>query len=247
MRLARASGRATHPHRRVKILMVGQLRRLHDIDRTVLRRNEIQLLRADPGPEVLNQVQREAVDLIVIDCGPGDRMGLELCANLKSLPVTEDIAVMVLAPPTLVEEAEQARPDAILFKPFLEREFLSAVRRYTRVVQRRHARYPVNLRFTFSFGSRVGQAFSRVLSCGGAFLKTDLPMPRGTRLNLRFRLPGDESEIVCAGVVRNTLGWEETADLTPGFGVEFEGVRPSDRVRLEEFVESLEGRVAPQR
>ena len=49
-------------------------------------------------------------------------------------------------------------------------------------------------------------------------------------VSLRFKLPGDDEEVVCHGVVCNAVEGR-------GAGLEFLGIRPKDRDRLMEFVE----------
>lgn len=236
-------GVALEPGGKLRILLVGDIDRLLDLDRTVLRRNEIRLLTAPPDPETLNLAQREPLSLIVIEIGEDSRPGLEMCRNLRSLPITEDIPVILIAGPQAADEATRCGADAVLRKPLSQHEFLEAIGRHARLRERQHRRYPVNLRFAFSGGAKAGQAFSRVVSIGGAFLKTDVPMPRNTRLQLRFHLPGDDVEIRCAGVVRNTAGWVDASDHTPGFGVEFEDLRRGDAARLRAFIDELERRL----
>jgi len=111
---------------------------------------------------------------------------------------------------------------------------VDTVRRFVPLTARRGPRCPVNLRFSFEGAGGAGQAFSRDLSACGVFLKNDRVLPPGQRLSLRFRLPGDEAEIACGGIVRSTDGTGR--GLPPGFGVEFLDLAEEDRVRLERFV-----------
>lgn len=228
---------------RLRILFVGEIDRMLDLDRTLLRRNEIRLLTASASDETLNIAQREPLSLVVIEIGDSPAPCLDLCRNLKSLPITEDIPVVMLAPAAMGPEVERCAADAVLYKPLTPREFVEAIARFARLRERRHRRYPVNLRFAFSSDRTAGQAFSRVISYGGAFLKTDVPIPRGTRLKIRFRLPGDDVEIHCSGTVRSTSGWIDAHDHTPGFGVEFDDMTSRDRTRLSVFLHDLERRL----
>lgn len=80
---------------------------------------------------------------------------------------------------------------------------------------------------------------ARNVSAGGMFLDAPLPLPPGTRLGLRFALPGLGSVECLAQVRWNT---DATADggraPSPGMGVVFEGVTDAAAVLLERFVES---------
>lgn len=115
-------------------------------------------------------------------------------------------------------------------------ELLQAVRRIAPMRPRRYPRARVNIRFEIAYRGRKGQAFSRDLSPGGAFLRTDRAPEIGSTIELRFRLPGDPTPMACDGVVRSgTPGIAAGFGLT-GFGVEFRGLPDADRERLERFV-----------
>jgi len=111
---------------------------------------------------------------------------------------------------------------------------LGSVLRLISLSTRPAERCQANLRFTFTAKGSVGQAFSRDLSLTGAYLKADPAPTPGSELSLRFRLPGDDADIVCAAVVRRV---EQPVDCAPaGFGVEFQGFRPDDRAKLDRFI-----------
>jgi uncharacterized protein (TIGR02266 family) len=232
-----------HGKGHVKVLLVGRFGRNLDLDRTALRRSEVELIPSSATPDTLNLAQREPIDLVVIDAARDAAECVYLCLNLKTLPVTDDIPVVMVIRPSQREDVERARPDLIVERPLTTADLLTIVRRFTMVQERRHDRYPINLRFTFESEDFRGQAFSRVLSAGGAFLKTDRPMPVGTRLRVVFRLPGDQREIRCKAVVRNTR-LDDPAEQNPGFGIEFEELGNGDQYRLTCFIDSLTRRVS---
>jgi uncharacterized protein (TIGR02266 family) len=227
----------------VRILLVGEGGRNLDLDRTALRRSEVSLVICRPSADLLNVVQREPVDLVVLDTfGDCDR-ALTLADDLKTLPMTDDIPLLVICDRHERPAAEKVRPDAILERPLQTRELLRAVQRFTVLQEHRFERYPVNLRFRFLVDGRSGQAFSHVVSAGGAFLKTDLPLSIGTRMQLGFHIPGDPHEIRCTGVVRNK-DKDDPDDCNPGFGIEFEELSQADRRRLDEFLIGFERHVS---
>jgi uncharacterized protein (TIGR02266 family) len=74
------------------------------------------------------------------------------------------------------------------------------------------------------------------LSSGGLYLEGTMPHPPGTRVRLRFALPGDEAMI------------EVTAEIMPagkdaelGMGVRFLDLSPKDRERIDRFIEEAVG------
>lgn len=71
-----------------------------------------------------------------------------------------------------------------------------------------------------------------ILGSGGAFVELTPGIDVGTVIGLRFRLPNDGGEIICAGVVRD--------NAAGGIGVEFTELTPGDRDRIDRSMRHLE-------
>jgi uncharacterized protein (TIGR02266 family) len=125
----------------------------------------------------------------------------------------------------------------MLEKPVVRRELFDAVKRFVALPRRRTLRLATNLRFTFHIDDHVGQAFSRDISTSGVFLKTDWIPPLGTRVELRFRVPGAWEDLRCHAVVRNTVQADHQASHRGGMGLEFEDLSDRDRDLLETFID----------
>ncbi len=207
------------------------------------KRTEIQLQIVDASCDLLSLGQQDQPSLIVFaPDNSAHRDVIGACGGLRSLPVTADIPLMLVGGPDCRKLAREIDFDAVVYEPLVHDDLLAKVRRYVPLRYRRHPRYPINLRFTFQGGAVRGQAFSRVLSCGGAFLKTDRVLEVGDTIQLCFRLPGAAGETRCNGIIRSSLQWFQDPRATPGFGVEFRDLARDDRERLNRFVESLERR-----
>jgi uncharacterized protein (TIGR02266 family) len=75
------------------------------------------------------------------------------------------------------------------------------------------------------------------LSVGGVFFERTIPHPIGTRVNLKFELPGKEGVIETTGEVVSTPGSSEGL----GAGVRFVNLDPVEKRLIEEFIkENLE-------
>jgi type IV pilus assembly protein PilZ len=97
--------------------------------------------------------------------------------------------------------------------------------------KRREQRVPVDL---WIEAEREGELYyqrASNLSVGGAFFAQTIPLPLGTRVSLRFTLPGDAQEISCAGEIVTAK------DL--GMGVQFLDLQAADRARIERLVARL--------
>lgn len=94
--------------------------------------------------------------------------------------------------------------------------------------KRREERVPVDL---WIEASREGELyFQRAsnLSVGGAFFTHTFPLPVGTRVSLKFELPGDPTPISCQGDI--------VTAKELGMGVSFVGLTAGDRRRIEALI-----------
>ncbi len=81
---------------------------------------------------------------------------------------------------------------------------------------------------------------ARNVSAGGMFLDAPVPLPPGTRLGLRFALPGLGAIEVLAEVRWNTaMVADGTRAPHPGMGVVFEEVPEPSRSLLSRYVEAV--------
>ena len=72
------------------------------------------------------------------------------------------------------------------------------------------------------------------LSVGGAYFAQTIPLPLGTRVALKFSLPGDEHLIRCDGEIVTAK------DL--GMGVHFIELSEADRTRIEALIDDHEAK-----
>ena len=74
----------------------------------------------------------------------------------------------------------------------------------------------------------------------GIFVRTEQPLPVGTRLILRFAPPRSDSSFVLRGVVQWINPVRPLAEnLNPGMGIRFESLKPPDRERIVEAVRTI--------
>lgn len=97
--------------------------------------------------------------------------------------------------------------------------------------KRKETRVPVDL---WIEAEREGELYYQRagnLSVGGAFFVQTIPLPVGNRVSLKFTLPGDTHEIVCEGDI--------VSAKELGMGVQFVGMVPGDRARIEKLIAKL--------
>jgi uncharacterized protein (TIGR02266 family) len=74
------------------------------------------------------------------------------------------------------------------------------------------------------------------ISAGGLFLEGTMPHPPGTKVKLRFQLPGDDEPIEVDGEIAAP---SKEDDL--GMGVRFIDLSDRDRERIESFIHQTVG------
>jgi uncharacterized protein (TIGR02266 family) len=82
------------------------------------------------------------------------------------------------------------------------------------------------------------QVFRRAgnLSRGGMYLDQTIPIPVGTRVRLRFTLPGDDVPVVVVGEIVSI-----SASAALGMGVKFVTIPDEVMVRLDRYLSSHSG------
>ena len=99
--------------------------------------------------------------------------------------------------------------------------------------RRRDARVPVNIWVEEYKGEDLYFQQAGNLSVGGVFFERTIPHPIGTKLKLRFSLPGSENLIETVGEVVSNPGDEEI-----GAGIKFVDLDPVEEKLIREYVES---------
>jgi type IV pilus assembly protein PilZ len=84
-------------------------------------------------------------------------------------------------------------------------------------------------------------AYITDISAMGIFVQTQSPEPIGTRLNLRFNVPGQRDPFELEGEVLwiNPYRPGDRENLNPGMGIRFLDLEPAERERLTELVKTF--------
>lgn len=83
--------------------------------------------------------------------------------------------------------------------------------------------------------------YSTDLSVGGVLIQTQEPLPVGTRVDIKFRLPGAIKLIETKGEVvwsHKRICDDTTLDLVPGMGVKFLNLDEKSKKYIEAFIKN---------
>ena len=96
--------------------------------------------------------------------------------------------------------------------------------------RRSAARHNLTLTVEVSLGNSLSLHACENLSAGGAFFRHAIPFKVGTRVDVKFTLPGEQAPIHCKGEVANVPA---PADF--GMGVRFVGLSSEEEQRIGDF------------
>lgn len=98
--------------------------------------------------------------------------------------------------------------------------------------RRRAARAPLDLWVEEERGNELYFRRTGNVSVGGVYFEQTIPHAIGTRVKLRFSLPGDPDVIEAAGEIVNTPNVKDGL----GMGLKFTDMSAADKRRLEAFI-----------
>ena len=233
-----------------KVLLVSNGDVFRDVEKSLLYRDEYELLFAGSGVAAYEMAAEERPHLIFMDIVLPELSGDECCRRLKAHQELRNIPVIMVAPGDRVEEVqrcERAGCDDILLKPLNRQLFMEAGRRHLQVSQRDAPRVALRLNVHYGFGDeeRELQEYSINVSTGGLFIETVEPLPVATPLRLEFLLPEQERPIRCVGRVAwlNAEDGQQNPRLPKGMGVQFVDISLEDMRLIRSFI--MQELVAP--
>ena len=97
--------------------------------------------------------------------------------------------------------------------------------------RRSSPRVVLGIPIQYRFGNTIAAALTLNLSHGGIAIRTTSPLEAGTKIKIRFRMPGSKRDIDAKGHV----AW---SDRRVGMGIQFESVEPSHQAVIDGFVDA---------
>ena len=100
---------------------------------------------------------------------------------------------------------------------------------------RQHPRAPIELRVDYKKLNSFFADYTKNISKGGTFIKTDKPLSIGTRFLFKLTIPRRDPPFELLGEVV----WSKTEPPDPGMGIRFIYADDSQRTEFESLVENL--------
>ena len=178
----------------------------------------------------------ERLDLIVLDLRLPHAGGVELVRSIRKL---DRGRVPILIFSGTIATADEVRELAALGVAGYVNEY-SAMQHILPSLaphlfpdnfnRRGSPRVVLGIPVAYRFGNTIAAALTLNLSKGGVAIRTMSPLQPGSKVKVRFRLPGSKRDI--EGESR--IAW---SDRRVGMGVQFERVESADQAAIDEFVD----------
>src|SRR5947207_6214462 len=189
--------------------------------------------------ELLARVRADlgAVDLIVLDLRLPHAPGVELVRSIRKL---DNGTLPILVFSGTIASAEEVRELAALGVAGYVNEY-SAVQHILPSLaphlfpdsfnRRSSPRVVLGIPIQYRFGNTIAAALTLNLSHGGIAIRTTSPLEAGTKIKIRFRMPGSKRDVDAQGHV----AW---SDRRVGMGIQFEQVDPANQTIIDHFVDA---------
>jgi uncharacterized protein (TIGR02266 family) len=220
------------------VLIADDTAFVRDRFRTAIEQAGHRAIVVKAASELLTRIRDDGktLDLIVLDLRLPQAPGVELVRSLRKL----DPRVPLLIFSGTIANANEVRELAELGVAGYVNEY-SATQHIVPALaphlfpdnfnRRSSPRVVLGIPIQYRFGNTIAAALTLNLSHGGIAIRTTSPLESGTRLKVRFRMPGSKSDIDAEGRV----AWH---DRRVGMGVQFESVDSDSQTLIDNFVDA---------
>lgn len=206
-----------------KILLVDDVQLSIEMEKVSLERAGCRILTAKNGKEALEIIRKEHPDLVIMDLYMPEMNGDECCRQVKRDAQIKGTPIIMTTSGGSPEERKRcfdAGSDDFIVKPFKGAELFRKVERIIDITVRRHLRSPMSCAVSLYSKGTEYKGRSVDISCGGIFIESKDIIPKGSTVELKFRLPNSRVEIEAEGKVVRLV--KETLNYESGMGIEFD-------------------------
>jgi uncharacterized protein (TIGR02266 family) len=188
--------------------------------------------------ELITRVREDhdQISLIVLDLRLPQAQGVDLVRTIRKI----DDGVPLLIFSGTIASADEVRELAALGVAGYINEY-SAVQHILPSLaphlfpdnfnRRSSPRVVLGIPIQYRFGNTIAAALTLNLSRGGIAIRTTSPLEAGSRIRVRFRMPGSKRDVEGEGRV----AW---SDRRVGMGIQFETVDPANQSIIDNFVDA---------
>ena len=179
----------------------------------------------------------DEIDLVVMDLRLPNSGGVELVRSLRKIDEAKKVTLLVFS--GTIASAEEVRDLATLGVAGYVNEYSAADKILPALAphlfpdsfnRRSSPRVPLSIPIRCTLENTILALVTFNISKGGIAIRTMTPLPVGSKLKARFRLPDAKNEIHAEARV----AW---SDRRMGMGIQFEKVDPTGQAAIDDFVD----------
>jgi uncharacterized protein (TIGR02266 family) len=189
--------------------------------------------------ELLTRVRAELdrIDLIVLDLRLPQTPGVDLVRAVRKVD-SGRLTLLVFS--GTIASADEVRELAALGVAGYVNEYSAAQHIVPSLAphlfpdnfnRRGSPRVVLGIPVQYRFGNTIAAALTLNLSRGGVAIRTTSPLEAGSKIRVRFRVPGARRDVEAEGRV----AW---SDRRVGMGIQFESVEPASQTVIDNFVDA---------
>jgi uncharacterized protein (TIGR02266 family) len=221
------------------VLVADDTAFVRDRFRTALETAGHRAVSVKSAAELLARVRADLgrIDLIVLDLRLPHAPGVDLVRSIRKLDGGK-LPILIFS--GTIANADEVRDLAALGVAGYVNEY-SAVQHILPSLaphlfpdnfnRRSSPRVVLGIPIQYRFGNTIAAALTLNLSHGGIAIRTTSPLEAGSKIKVRFRMPGSKRDIDAEGRV----AW---SDRRVGMGIQFEQVEPANQGIIDNFVDA---------
>jgi CheY-like chemotaxis protein len=191
------------------------------------RREQVNILTANSGPEAVDILKENKIDLVFMDLYMPGGDGDEACREIKSDQRLKSTPIVMMTSSDRAHDINRCKSsgcDDLIQKPLTREKLPDTSRKFIKFPVWSGERVTVKAPAKYGIDSeKLLTGFVADVSVGGVFLEADELMPVDTKLHIGFELRRDSAPIDCKGRVC-WLNRKENLKkdyVSPGMGIEF--------------------------
>jgi len=207
----------------------------------LFRREQVNILVAQSGPEAVGITKSTKIDLILMDLYMKEGDGDDACRHIKSASDMRPPPIVMMTSsnyPKDIERCKSAGCDEVIHKPLTRENVLQICKKYLNLPGWSGKRSTIKTPVKFGKNAEQWSLGSLLdISVGGVFLETEECFETGSELHLEFQLSQEKAVIRCKGRV----AWINRKDnfknhASSGLGIEFLDIQKLDILSIQAWV-----------
>lgn len=226
-----------------KLLVIDNLEFFLMLVKSLLDNRGCTILTATNAEDAFKIIEKEKLQLILLDRNVPHMSGDDLCSILKKTPQTKDIPLIMLLTSNEKEHIDkcfEAGGDDYIIKPVDKEGLLNKISKYIPLVKRAFERVPIYEDVKYSHEGVEYSGYIQVIGKGGACLRGEHMLPVGSVVRLEFSI--DKLHVfidVIGKVVWNSRPGEEGTDeesSSQEMGVQFMNISEKNKNAIVRYM-----------